>query len=42
MNVLVKTESAWVLQTFPSTYKEKNPETIKSVPQFTFPCPSQM
>ena len=28
----------WILQSYPSNYKDSNDERLKSVPQFTFPC----
>jgi len=33
-----ESEKPWVLQTYPASYKDKETETVKSVPQFTFPC----
>lgn len=27
----------WIIQKFPRTYNEE--EVLKSIPQFTFPCP---
>jgi len=30
----------WILQSFPPTYKDKEADRLKSVPQFTFPCPT--
>jgi len=30
----------WILQSFPPSYKEKEADKLKSVPQFTFPCPT--
>jgi len=30
----------WILQSFPPSYKDKETDKLKSVPQFTFPCPT--
>eukprot|EP00092_Neocalanus_flemingeri_P008285 GFUD01008931.1.p1 GENE.GFUD01008931.1~~GFUD01008931.1.p1 ORF type:complete len:819 (+),score=266.16 GFUD01008931.1:116-2572(+) len=30
----------WILQTFPPSYKDTEADRLKSVPQFTFPCPT--
>jgi len=29
----------WILQSYPPSYKDKEVDRLKSVPQFTFPCP---
>jgi len=32
----------WILQSFPPSYKDKEADRLKSVPQFTFPCPTSI
>ena len=35
-------EKPWILQSYPTTYKDSDDERLKSVPQFTFPCTTQV
>jgi len=30
----------WIIQSFPPSYKDQEVDKLKSVPQFTFPCPT--
>ena len=40
MNISLKKDQPWILQSYPANYKEKEAERLRSVPQFTFPCPT--
>ena len=33
-------DQPWILQSYPANYKDKEAERLRSVPQFTFPCPT--
>jgi len=35
-------DQPWILQSFPVSYKDKEAERLRSVPQFTFPCPTHV
>ena len=37
-NIGEEEKPAWILQTFPPDYKDKEEDKLKSVPQFVFPC----
>ena len=40
MNISLQKDQPWILQSYPANYKEKEAERLRSVPQFTFPCPT--
>jgi len=35
-------DQPWILQSYPANYKDKEAERLRSVPQFTFPCPTNV
>lgn len=36
------TSQPWIIQSFPTAFKDSDDERLKSVPQFTFPCYTQV
>ena len=38
VNLLLQKDQPWILQSYPANYKDKEAERLRSVPQFTFPC----
>lgn len=39
---MAQADQPWILQSFPVSYKDKEAERLRSVPQFTFPCPTHV